>query len=502
MNIICISRGSESKGKGFAVKLAQKLGYEALCREDLVEAAIKEGITVGRLETAMLKPQLINETLLLEKEHYQAFATATICERALAGNILYHGRTGHLLLPGVTHVMKIRVVESQEAVIDAVMARMNVSWAKAKRYVEDVDEDVHRWVKTYYNADWNQLTHFNVVLNLDEMSVGNAATAMCSMAALPEFQSTPATRKVLADLLLASRVRIALARNERTSKSRFHVTADQGVVSVSYQPQDEKVADMVPGVVSTLEGVSELHCTMASSYILWIQERFEDCTETCDQVMGLARRYNAAVELVRYVPGQDAETIAQANAVDAGAPGRSRENGGIEDDVAEVTRSEEDVSLRRAYDRLVQGGVAGGSKVVSGPTGHLVDSLNARVSYFIVVVGELFMDKGHAARVRMTRELSGAISERLRAPVVGMDELKKTMMFGPRQAMQLVVTMLLSAVLFLATFVFQIPILEFLREEGMAHRAMAAAALAVLVSVFAYLYGTFAHNVLKLVKME
>ncbi len=507
MNIISVSRGGESRGMEFARELSARLGYGCLSREEMIEAATKEGITVGRLETAMLKPSQIDENLMVEKEYFQAFATEMLCGRALSEDIVYHGRSGHLLLPGVSHVLKVKVKGGKEARIETAMARLNVSWEKAKRYVESVDEDVEMWIKTYYNADWTQQSDYHLILNLDEVNVSNAATALCSLAQLPEFHATPATRRHLEDLRLASRIRVELARNERTCNTSFLVAADKGVATVSYRPQDSAVASFVEKIVSGIDGVLDVHCTMASSHILWIQERYDPAAESCDQIIDLARRWNAAVEIVRYEPDESAAGSGASGddvrSTEAPAPrSRSRENGGIEDDVQEPELSQEDSALRDTYKRLVQGGVAGGMKIVTGPTSHLLDSLGTRVSYFLVVVGDLFVKKGHSTRIRLTRELSGAVSEGLRAPVVGMDEMKKTFLFGPGHVISLLVSLVLAAGIFLAVFHFQVPIFEFLYREGLPARIVAAACVAVLVCAFAYLYGTFTRNVLRLLRIE
>ena len=117
MQIICVSRGSLSRGREVAELLARKLDYAILSREDLIEAAVKEGIQVGKLETSTMKPRAFTERLARERDHYLAFSTSYLCDRILEGPLVYHGRTGHLLLPGVAHVLRIRVVENVESFI-------------------------------------------------------------------------------------------------------------------------------------------------------------------------------------------------------------------------------------------------------------------------------------------------------------------------------------------------------------------------------------------------
>jgi Cytidylate kinase-like family len=98
MQIICVSKGSQSRGEDFAKKLSEKLGYACIGREQILEEATARRIPIGKLETAIIKPGIFSEQLARELEHYKALATSILCEKALKGNIVYHGRTGHLLL--------------------------------------------------------------------------------------------------------------------------------------------------------------------------------------------------------------------------------------------------------------------------------------------------------------------------------------------------------------------------------------------------------------------
>ena len=150
MQIICVSRGTHSGGTELAEQLARKLDYACLSREELNEAATNEGIPVGRLEMAMVSPGIFSERLALERDHYLAFTTSYLCDRAMEGGLVYHGRTGHFLLPGVSHVLKVRVLADLEYRIKTVMRDLGLDRGKARRYIEDVDEDRRRWVRSVF----------------------------------------------------------------------------------------------------------------------------------------------------------------------------------------------------------------------------------------------------------------------------------------------------------------------------------------------------------------
>jgi hypothetical protein len=502
MQIICIARGSYSQGKELAEILAGKLGCQSLGREDLLEEATRAGIAVGKLEAAMLKPSIFNERLLLEKEHYHAFATAYLCDMALRANLVYHGRTGHLLLPGISHVLRIGLVENIDKRINAAMTKLNIPRDKARSYIESVDDDMHRWVKTFYGVEWDASSHYDLVVNLEQMSLTNAAAALCSVAALPDFQTTPASRRAMEDLHLAARIRLKLARDERTRTCSFRVLAKQGSVLITYQPRDAKLAATAPEVVRDVDGITELSCTMAATNILWIQEEYSSASETFTQILALARRWNAAVELLRFIPGENDNEVPETAAPPPLPTGQRREyNGGIEDDVADLSVGE-DGGLRQTHDSLAEVGVAGGAHTVCCQANRLLDKLDTRVKYSLVVIGDVFLGKGHATQLRKARELASTLSDALRVPVVGANELKKTYMFTAGQAVKLAFYLITVLAVLVLVFRNQGTVVEFVHAQGTHAKLLAAIAVGILVPSFAYLYGTIAKYLLKLAGME
>ena len=94
MQVICISRGSYGYGKQLAERVAEKLGYPCISREKLTDGATDHGIPVGKIEMTIFKHQPLSEELGVEVDRYKAYITAALCEKALEGGFVYHGRTG------------------------------------------------------------------------------------------------------------------------------------------------------------------------------------------------------------------------------------------------------------------------------------------------------------------------------------------------------------------------------------------------------------------------
>jgi cytidylate kinase len=509
MQLICISKGNFSGGKELAEELAKNLDYPRLSREELMDAAVKdEGIRVGKLEMAMIKPRIFSERLALEKEHYLAFTTAYLCERALKRSLVYHGRTGHLLLPGISHIFRVRVVTEDEQRIQSVVSELGMERSKARKYLEDVDADWRRWVHAMYGVSWDDAGRYDVTINHEQMNTRNAASALTTMAQLPEFQMTPASKKAMGDLMLGAKSRLQLARDERTCRCSFKVGAKGGVVTVTFIPQDSSYAPLIPEVLSGVEGIREIRSTMASTNILWVEEAFDQTSDTFGEVLEIATKWHAAVELVKLGSEDEADALAKPEAAADSAVIENHVageyNGGIEDDVEEATYDDE--GLRETLKELAKVGRSGGGHVVCGGGKGLVSAVDRRVPYSLVVLGDLFHIKGHAAAKRLTRELQGFVGDHIKAPVVTADELKTQYLFGKRDAFRLFGFMAVTILLYLAVFTNQLPILTFLAgewsESETLARILASAIVFLFVPLVAFSYGTVTKTLLKLIKME
>jgi len=506
MAIVMISSASKEGREELASSLAAKTGWRVLTREDLIDQAREYGIRVGRLEMSIIKKPAPAERLSKEKNLYLAFLTATLCDAAENGNLIYCGRGGHLLLPGVDHRVRVGLTLPREARVQQVVRALNMAPDKAERYLDQLDVDIERWVRFIHHTDVRDPSQFDLVLNLEHMGMSNAATILCETAGLTDFRPTPLSLKRLDDHRLTAKAKLRLAIDPRTELADLQVQADDGVVTVTYPPQQDAFGETIPAVLSSLEGCRRIQCTMAETSILWVQERFQPDSGSFQQITALARRWGAAIELVRMMPPGHpvAETVARMSAGKDQArlsDRREARDGGVEDD--EVAPVGDDGGLARTQEELVGIGRSGGQRTVSGGTDEIISSLEDQGKYSLVVIGDVFLDKGHAARTRMTRELALSIRDRFKTPVITSDELKTRFTFGGRQAAKLVVTAALVVIAYLAVFSHQAQVLDFI--GGAMHeqrRWLAPAVVVVFVPLLAYAYGTVASLALRLLKID
>src|SRR4030042_4086105 len=114
MAIVTISRGSATGGLLLAEGLSKTLGYHLVSREEIVRGTAKFGVVESNLERFMSGPPTFSEDFKHELRCYLSFIQEALCEWAQKDNVVYLGNVGHLLLRGIFHVLRIRLIAPLE----------------------------------------------------------------------------------------------------------------------------------------------------------------------------------------------------------------------------------------------------------------------------------------------------------------------------------------------------------------------------------------------------
>ena len=259
MAIIAISRGTFSGGSELAERVAARLGYQCLSRETNIEAAAKEyGVSVEQLTAEMDKRPSFWHRVMGQRTAYLTLVRAALCEHARGGKLVYHGHLGHLLLPGISHVIGVRVIADLGFRLTTVMQQQNLGQKEALAHIEKVDRDRRQWIRFLFDVDWDDPRLHDLVLNLSRMSLDTACEAIAHLAERPEFKPTPMSLKAMEDLTLQSRVSAALARDPRTQDADLLVTATDGFVTITGTTRSMAVEEAVPMVARQVDGVEEV----------------------------------------------------------------------------------------------------------------------------------------------------------------------------------------------------------------------------------------------------
>ena len=212
MAIVCICRGTQSGGRAMAQCLAERLGYPTLGREVVQEAAAGLGVPASLLEEKMGDRPTVWGRFSSLRRAYIAAVQGALAERAAEGRLVYHGLAGGMLLQGVPGTLCIRLIAPLERRIRAVMSDSGMDAVMAEQYIHEVDESRARWVRVMYGQDIMDPSLYDLVINLETMTVEGACALTEKVVGRPEFELTNAMLLQLEDFRLGCRVRVGLAR--------------------------------------------------------------------------------------------------------------------------------------------------------------------------------------------------------------------------------------------------------------------------------------------------
>lgn len=268
MATITISRGTSSGGEILARYLSKRLGYALISREVMLRAATEYGVSEEKLITAIEEGPSLKERLAMDtdRSRYLSFIQAALCEEAKNDNLIYHGLGGHVLLSGISHVVKVKVIADMEQRIRFAMERHGFIREEAIAYIRKMDKYRKRWTRFLYDVHWNAPHLYDIVINLNHITILTACNIISAMAQAEEFRTTEASIRAMENLELASRIKATLASNDSTKCLDVKVQADNGFITLSGRVHTKKHIENLKKVVRSIEGVRGLNCTCHPFY--------------------------------------------------------------------------------------------------------------------------------------------------------------------------------------------------------------------------------------------
>jgi cytidylate kinase len=210
MSIVTISRGSYSRGKEVAEKLALALGYECVSREVILEASEYSGIPEAKLVRAIHDAPSILDRFTRNKVRYIACTRFAITKHVQKDNVVYHGLAGQFFLQEVPHVLKVRITASLEDRIKEEVKREDISPEEARRILRKDDEERRKWSLALYGIDTWDSGLYDMVLHIKTMTVEGAVSTIRRALEIPRFQTTPESQAILDTLVLRAQALTAV----------------------------------------------------------------------------------------------------------------------------------------------------------------------------------------------------------------------------------------------------------------------------------------------------
>lgn len=261
MAVITISRGSYSHGKEIAETVAERLGYDCISREILLEASKDFKIPELKLFHAIYNSPSFLDNIIFRKEKYIAYIQSAVLKNLVKDNVVYHGFAGHYFVHDVSHVLKVRIIASMAERVRVVMKRNNLMREEAVKYIHKVDEQRKKWGLQLYGIETSDPSLYDMVINIGELTPEEAIDIICHKVGMKRFQKTPESQQKIEDLSLASQAKAAIIDKFPSSR----VSCQHAVVLVKIETAlslEVKVGAEIKNILKDIDGIKEVRVSV------------------------------------------------------------------------------------------------------------------------------------------------------------------------------------------------------------------------------------------------
>lgn len=241
MSIISIARGTLSGALVLSKNLSNELGYKLVMREEVYEVAKAYGIEetgLGVIGILDQKPPSFWHRFTENKKLYLSCFQTALLDLAIAGNLIYVGHLGHLLLPNYPRILRVRLAASESYRIVKLREERGVDAKEAYCILQDMDERRLGWSKFLYGVDWRDPVLYDIVINPEKIDTGMATSIISNIMKSSTFQPNELDVNILKNLKLASLIQLNLFKSPRTRGIEVKITADadEGKVKIIGNP--------------------------------------------------------------------------------------------------------------------------------------------------------------------------------------------------------------------------------------------------------------------------
>jgi cytidylate kinase len=181
MHFITFSRKMGANGSEIARQVAGKLGYNFYDTEAIEKAAREMGFLESVKEIDKKVPSIFQRLFTHKPTIELDRLTSVIYELAKGGDAVFLGRGSHLLLRAFNCALHVRVTASIEKRVLNLMER-GFHREAALKAIEQTDHERGSFIKFAFGVDWENPGLYDVILNMDKLSVQLAINTVIQMA--------------------------------------------------------------------------------------------------------------------------------------------------------------------------------------------------------------------------------------------------------------------------------------------------------------------------------
>lgn len=261
MHFITFSRRYGAGGGQIARKVAERLGYRLYDTDAIEYKAGELGFREDVMELGERPPSFFQRIFSSKPAVDLDRLNSVVYELAKQGDAVFLGWGSHMLLRAFDCALHVRVIASREKRIQNLIRR-GVSQEDAPRLIDHGDHDRAAFIKFAFGVDWDDPDLYDLVLNMDKLSVDLAVETVVQIGRSEEIRtcSVDAMRHIEM-MALQSRIEAAIMEAGLSYGHTLSISVsvpEPGVAELNGFVEDQASLDKAQKVVGDVPGVRKL----------------------------------------------------------------------------------------------------------------------------------------------------------------------------------------------------------------------------------------------------
>ncbi len=258
MPVIFISRGTMSGVHLLVEYFHGKTGVRCISQEDLVKDVNKHGEIAARVLEKLAKAASAYDQFSELRWPYMVLMRKALLEEIRSDPVVYHGYSSHLLLPVLRHFVRVRIEAPLAMRVTMTMQRLSCDEEKAREHIFNADEQRVKWARFMFAQDIRDAMLYDLVVNLDHVTLDAACGILECIMAEADFQASPESRHEVERLFLATEIEEALVIDPRTVMLEISADIqDNGIRLIGPYVEDSELATIME-IVQKVSGTADV----------------------------------------------------------------------------------------------------------------------------------------------------------------------------------------------------------------------------------------------------
>ncbi len=278
MPVITIFSGSYCDGEEVSERLVEALGYELIADSRVIDELVeRHSISKVKASRALYgKPSVFNK-FTHERERVAAMYKSVVADLLSKDGRLFFGRTGHLVPPNISHVLKVCLIADMKYRTARAREVLRQVETRIVKTIKADDERQKEWTEfVLHNEPWNP-SLYDIVIPLNTHPPKEAVELIVQNVQKPVVQPTERSIQAVHNFSLAARIEVALSEEGHdvdidARDGAVVLTINQHVIMLS------RLESELQRIVSAVEGVRTVETRIGPDFYqsnIYRQQDFE-----------------------------------------------------------------------------------------------------------------------------------------------------------------------------------------------------------------------------------